>query len=283
VHDQDLQRTVELLEVKLREATVREEQAQQAKQQAEELKQITEEQMRKLEVDTRALRQKQINDIESEFKLGKDYIKHLIADLQKQPSINKAQKVQQELEKVRNELGWKNPTEDKTPTLTVGQNVKVLSLNQIGTVTEITPETAKEAAQVTVKCGNLRIKVPKTDLEMLAVDKQKQLQQNKQRSTVKVEAPTQRTRRGTVDVFVRTSYNTIDLRGRRVDEGMAELSKFMDTSVMNNISPLMIIHGHGTGAMKSAARDYLHETLPKGSFRPGEIHEGGDGVTMVTL
>ncbi len=283
VHDQDLQRTVELLEIKLREATVREEQAQQAKQQAEELKQFTEEQMRKLELDTRALRQKQINDIESEFKLGKDYIKHLIADLQKQPSITKAQKAQQEMEKVRNELGWKSLAEDRTPTLAIGQNVKVLSLNQIGVVTEIIAETAKEAAQVTVKCGNLRIKVPKTDLEMLASDKQKQLQQNKQKLTVKVEAPTHRTKGSTIDVFVRTAANTLDLRGKRVDDGMADLVQFLDDNLLTNTSPLMIIHGHGTGAMKNAVRDYLHKQMPKGSYRSGDIHEGGDGVTMVTL
>lgn len=283
VHDQDLQRTVELLEIKLREATVREEQAQVAKQQAEELKRETEEQMRKLELDTRALRQKQINEIESEFKVGKDYIKHLIADLQKQPSITKAQKAQQEMEKVRNELGWKNLAEDRVPTLTVGQSVKVLSLNQIGVVTEIISETPKEAAQVTVKCGNLRIKVPKTDLEMLAQDKQKQIQLNKQKSTVKVEAPVHRTKGSTIDVFVRTAANTLDLRGKRVDDGMADLVQFLDDNLLTNTSPLMIIHGHGTGAMKNAVRDYLHKQMPKGTYRPGDIHEGGDGVTMVTL
>lgn len=283
VHDQDLQRTVELLEVKLREATVREEQAQQAKQQAEELKRFTEEQMRKLEVDTRTLRQKQINEIESEYKVGNDYIKHLIADLQKQPSINKAQKAQQELEKVRNELGWKSIAEDKSPTIAVGQSVKVLSLNQIGVVAEITAETAKEAAQVTVKCGNLRIKVPKSDLEMLGQEKQKQIQQSKQKSSVKVETPNHRTKGSSIDVFVRTAANTLDLRGKRVDDGMADLVQFLDDNLLTNTSPLMIIHGHGTGAMKNAVRQHLHTQMPKGSYRSGDIHEGGDGVTMVTL
>ncbi|CAN5157700.1 endonuclease MutS2 [soil metagenome] len=283
VHDQDLQRTVELLEVKLREATVREEQAQQAKQQAEELKRFTEEQMRKLEVDTRTLRQKQINEIESEYKVGNDYIKHLIADLQKQPSINKAQKAQQELEKVRNELGWKSIAEENSPTIAVGQSVKVISLNQIGVVAEIMAETAKEAAQVTVRCGNLRIKVPKSDLEMLGQEKQKQIQQNKQKTNVKVETPNYRTKGSSIDVFVRTAANTLDLRGKRVDDGMSDLVQFLDDNLLTNTSPLMIIHGHGTGAMKNAVRQHLHSEMPKGSYRSGDIHEGGDGVTMVTL
>jgi DNA mismatch repair protein MutS2 len=150
-------------------------------------------------------------------------------------------------------------------------------------VTEITTETAREPAQVTVKCGNLRIKVPKSDLEMLGKEKQKQLQQNKQKLTVKVEAPTHRTRGSTIDVFVRTAANTLDLRGKRVDDGMADLVQFLDDNLLTNTSPLMIIHGHGTGAMKNAVRDYLHKQMPKGSYRSGDIHEGGDGVTMVTL
>lgn len=284
VHDQDLQRTVDLLEVRLREATVREEQAQQAKQQAEELKRFTEEQMRKLEFDTRALKEKQVSEIESEYKLGRDYIKHLIADLQKQPSINKAQKAQQEMEKVRDELGWKSVAEEKAPAISVGQFVKVLSLNQTGVILEIAPEGTKESTQVTVKCGNLRVKVPKTDLEQIAEQKQKQLKQNKVTTTLKVETRGgYRSKGDAIDVFVRTAANTLDLRGKRVDDGIADLTQFIDDNLLTHTSPLMIIHGHGTGAMKNAVRDYLHRSLSKGAFRPGDIHEGGDGVTMVTL
>ena len=49
------------------------------------------------------------------------------------------------------------------------------------------------------------------------------------------------------------------------------------------ISPLMIIHGHGTGAVKSAVREYLSKSTYAKSFRRGEIYEGGDGVTVVDL
>jgi DNA mismatch repair protein MutS2 len=284
VHEQDLQRTVDLLEVKLREATVREEEAQFAKQQAELLKKNTEEQMRQLEIDSKTLRQKHINELESDYKLGQDYIKHLIADLQKQPSINKAQKAQQEMKKVRDELGWKAaPDAGKAPEIAVGQAVKVLSLNQTGVVAEIAPETIKDPVSlVTVRCGNLRLKVPKSDLEIIGHQQHKQIQQAKQPKQNTL-SNNYRTKGNAIDVFVRTASNTLDLRGKRVDDGLSELAQFMDSNLLTGTSPLMIIHGHGTGAMKSAVRDYLHDSMPKGSYRPGDSHEGGDGVTMVTL
>jgi DNA mismatch repair protein MutS2 len=237
-----------------------------------------------LEIDSKTLRQKHINEIESDYKLGKDYIKHLIADLQKQPSINKAQKAQQEMEKVRDELGWKSASEAGTaPEISIGQAVKVLSLNQTGVVAEIAPETVKDpVSMVTVRCGNLRIKVPKSDLEITGQQQQKQIQQAKQPKP-STASSNYRTKGNAIDVFVRTAANTLDLRGKRVDDGLSDLTQFMDDNLLTGTSPLMIIHGHGTGAMKSAVRDYLHNSIHKGSFRPGDIHEGGDGVTMVTL
>ncbi len=289
VHEQDLQRVIDQLEIKLREATVREEEAQLAQQQAEELKRIAEEQMRKAEVESVSLKQKHVSDIESDYKLGKEYIKHLIADLQKQPSISKAQKAQQDLEKVRDELGWKAaPQQSKGPIIAIGQTVKVLSLNQRGIVADVPVEALKNSEiPVMVRCGNLKIKVPVSDLEIIGYERPQKIQQNKQHTQNKEKQGAvpirSRTKGNTVDVFVRTVANTLDLRGKRVDEALIDLDRFLDENLLNGISPLMIIHGHGTGAVKSAVRDYLNNSAHKGSYRPGDGHEGGDGVTMVTL
>ena len=46
---------------------------------------------------------------------------------------------------------------------------------------------------------------------------------------------------------------------------------------------LPIIHGHGTGALKQAVRDYLSESPYVESFRPGNDSEGGDGVCVVKI
>jgi len=82
---------------------------------------------------------------------------------------------------------------------------------------------------------------------------------------------------------VRTQANTLDLRGKRVDEALGLLEQFVDECALNRVSPFMVIHGHGTGAIKSVVREYLSTMRYPGQFRPGEIYEGGDGVTVVDL
>ena len=82
-------------------------------------------------------------------------------------------------------------------------------------------------------------------------------------------------------VFVRTSSNTIDLRGQRVEEAMNNVEQFVDQCMAASISPLMIIHGHGTGAVRTAVRDFLDSSNYASAYRPGEAYEGGDGVTIV--
>jgi len=82
---------------------------------------------------------------------------------------------------------------------------------------------------------------------------------------------------------LQTSYNTIDLRGMRADEALALTDESLDRMVRDGIPAAIIIHGHGTGALKSAVRERLKFSSYAHSFRPGEQHEGGDGVTVVRL
>lgn len=77
--------------------------------------------------------------------------------------------------------------------------------------------------------------------------------------------------------------NTLDLRGFRVEEGLDELEAFLDKASLVNLTPVFIIHGHGTGAMKSAVRDFLSTSPYVAKYRPGENTEGGDGVSVVDI
>ncbi|RME06462.1 MAG: endonuclease MutS2, partial [Deltaproteobacteria bacterium] len=85
------------------------------------------------------------------------------------------------------------------------------------------------------------------------------------------------------EVEARHSGNTCDLRGMRVEEALSEVERFLDTAALQNESPLFLIHGHGTGALKAAVRNYLKKSAYVRRWRPGEIHEGGDGVSVVYL
>lgn len=77
--------------------------------------------------------------------------------------------------------------------------------------------------------------------------------------------------------------NTLDLRGYKVEEGLDELEAYLDKASLVNLTPVTIIHGHGTGALKSAVRDFLSTSPYVAKYRSGENTEGGDGVSVVDI
>jgi DNA mismatch repair protein MutS2 len=81
----------------------------------------------------------------------------------------------------------------------------------------------------------------------------------------------------------RTVDTTLDVRGARVDEALAEVDRFVDDALVAERDVLFIVHGHGTGALKSAIRDHLKLHAAISRFRPGTPREGGDGVTVLWL
>jgi DNA mismatch repair protein MutS2 len=77
--------------------------------------------------------------------------------------------------------------------------------------------------------------------------------------------------------------HTCDIRGKTVEEGLSELELYLDQAALSAMSPINIIHGHGSGALRKAVREYLKNSLYVESYRPGEYTEGGDGITVVNL
>lgn len=77
--------------------------------------------------------------------------------------------------------------------------------------------------------------------------------------------------------------NTLDLRGERVEDALDKLEAYLDKASLANLSPVYIIHGHGTGALKSAVRDFISTSPYVAKYRPGEDTEGGDGVSVIDI
>lgn len=77
--------------------------------------------------------------------------------------------------------------------------------------------------------------------------------------------------------------NTLDVRGYRVQDALELLEEFLDKASLNNLTPIYVIHGHGTGALKSSIRDYISTSPYVSAYRAGETSEGGDGVSVVDL
>ncbi len=86
-----------------------------------------------------------------------------------------------------------------------------------------------------------------------------------------------------IPVTLQTSYNTIDLRGMRVDQALHQMEQSFDGMERRGINTVIIIHGHGTGAMKQAVREHLKMSIYISDYRPGDMGEGGDGVTVAKL
>lgn len=77
--------------------------------------------------------------------------------------------------------------------------------------------------------------------------------------------------------------STLDLRGYKVEDALDSLEFYLDKASLANLACVTVIHGHGTGALKSAVRDFLSTSPYVAKYRPGEDSEGGDGVSVVDI
>jgi len=82
---------------------------------------------------------------------------------------------------------------------------------------------------------------------------------------------------------LRTEANTLDLRGRRVEEALEQIAPFLDRVAREGRPVAYLLHGHGTGAMKAAVREWLRESQLISAWRPCDVGEGGDAYTIVGI
>lgn len=77
--------------------------------------------------------------------------------------------------------------------------------------------------------------------------------------------------------------NTLDLRGQRVDEGIDAVERFVDRALMSDKPVVFVLHGHGTGAMKQAVRDWMRTSPHVARWQPALPDQGGDAYTIAAL
>ena len=75
----------------------------------------------------------------------------------------------------------------------------------------------------------------------------------------------------------------VDVRGQAADEALDQVVAALDRATLDGAPFLRIIHGHGTGRLKSVLREYLKGSPYVAEFRPGDRAQGGDGVTVAKL
>jgi DNA mismatch repair protein MutS2 len=82
---------------------------------------------------------------------------------------------------------------------------------------------------------------------------------------------------------LQTRDNTCDLRGLRIDDGLAMLASFLDRALNEGRRAVFLLHGHGTGALRDAVRNELAHTSYVMRFGAAQPRQGGEGVTVVWL
>lgn len=148
-----------------------------------------------------------------------------------------------------------------------GDNVVIADIGKKGTVIS-TPDSS---GFVEVQAGIIKTRVRIGNLRLV--------EENEQR--------TRKTHVGGVMTNISraniSAKNELDLRGYTVDEALLELDKFIDNAQLAGINILSIIHGKGTGALRSAVQRHLRGHSAVKAFRLGRYGEGEDGVTILEL
>jgi len=148
--------------------------------------------------------------------------------------------------------------------IVAGMRVWVLALAREGEVLDVRGE------RVDVRLGSTRFTVQRSDLRTAG---------SQATSETTGVAP----RRRPAPVRIPGVPEELRLLGMRVEEALEELDRFLDRSTLAGHAEIRVVHGHGTGRLRSAVREFLRSHAQVQSHRPGKGFEGGDGATVVTL
>lgn len=206
---------------------------------------------------------------------AEEAIGQVVAELQRAPSHDKVAAARAAVQG----LAGLAPKAPKAPDragprgLEVGDRVRLRGVGETGEVIGL-----GRKIQVRTKRG-LTLQVKPGDLERL----------NASGAVLPVAPPVQPAPRSAkasttpLEAAMRYEGNTLDLRGKRVDEGLEEVELFLDKASMEDQQVVFVLHGHGTGAMKQAVRRWLKQSPYVQASRPANADQGGDAYTVVAV
>jgi DNA mismatch repair protein MutS2 len=195
----------------------------------------------------------------------------VVAGLQAQPSHRKVDAARATVDALRAVAPKPIDAITAAPTVAApGDRVRVRSLGQVGDVREVSGDHAQ------VQIGAMTLRVALTDLEPA-----KGARRPKPAAPHRDDdAPA---RRASLGDAVRYDGNTLDLRGERVDEGLDKVEAFFSRARMSGHTTVFLLHGHGTGAMKTAVRRWLPGCALVSAWQPADASQGGDAYTVAAL
>ncbi len=213
---------------------------------------------------------------------AKDSADEAIRNFQKYGNINGSiQDMEKERQKLRKKLDKTQSGEQKQPALQpskqhklsdfkLGESVKILSLGLTGTISSL-PD-AKGA--LFVQCGIMRMQTNIKDLDFVPSND----------ITGPGFSTTKSRKSGKMNLSKSSTISSeINLLGLTVDEALAKLDKYLDDAYLSHLSTVRVVHGKGTGALRSAIHRHLKSIRYIKSYQLAEYGEGDAGVTIVTF
>ena len=212
---------------------------------------------------------------------AKDVADETIRDFNKAGASADIKELEKKRQKVRDKINEKNgklalgnnqkkPANQKTvdpKKLKKGDSVKIISMNLKGIVNTL-PDAR---GNLFVQCGIMRMQTNINDLVPIKEET--------------ITAPAlQRTNTGKLKMSKSFSVSSeINLLGCTVDEAIAKLDKYLDDAYLAHLPSVRVVHGKGTGALRSAVQSHLKRLKYVKEYRLGEYGEGDAGVTIVTF
>ena len=212
---------------------------------------------------------------------AKDVADETIRDFNKAGASADIKELEKKRQKVRDKINEKNgklalgntqkkPADQKTvdpKKLKKGDSVKIISMNLKGIVNTL-PDAR---GNLFVQCGIMRMQTNVNDLVPVKEET--------------ITAPAlQRTNTGKLKMSKSFSVSSeINLLGCTVDEAIAKLDKYLDDAYLAHLPSVRVVHGKGTGALRSAVQSHLKRLKYVKEYRLGEYGEGDAGVTIVTF
>ncbi|MEH2299597.1 MAG: endonuclease MutS2 [Nostoc sp.] len=258
------------LEAQRRRQETKAAEAQSLLQQAERLYKEVSAKAASLEERESSLRASQEIAVKQAIAQAKGEIAQVIRRLQKgTPTAQEAQQATNALNQIGQLYQPATPAKPKVGFMPkVGDRVRVPKLGQIADV--IT--APNEDGELSVRFGLMKMTVKLQDVESLDGQKAEPIVKPKPAPTV-VTPPPQSVPE------IRTSQNTIDLRGKRV----ADAEYILDKAISEATGPVWIIHGYGTGKLRQGVHTFLQQHSRVNNYEPAEQADGGTGVTVAHI
>jgi DNA mismatch repair protein MutS2 len=230
-------------------------------------------------------------DLEQSFQRAHEEVAGVIRGLQRAPGAREAERARQELRVIETRARAAEAEAGLAPEMVASSGPTGLApvdwraarpgdrVSVAGGGVGVLAALPDRRGRVAVQLGAARVLVPRERVAQPPAEPSRDEARRERAPRVAVEAAG----RGAGDALGRGGSERCDLRGLRVDEALAELTRALDRAALASRARVDVVHGIGTGALREAVRAHLVDSPYVERFGPASADAGGEGVTEIVL